>query len=75
MYKNDWSQQRSIRKMWSWNYWQKERIEYRRDLEIKSDYKNLAQSFDKCDPKGQKYRQELTPNAKSQRCRMFVVMI
>ena len=29
----------------------------RRDLEIESDYKNLAQIFDKCDPNGQKYRQ------------------
>ena len=44
----------------------------RRDLEIESDYKNWAQIFDKCDPKGQKYRQELTPNAESRLCRVFV---
>ena len=44
----------------------------RRDLEIESDYKNFAQIFDKCDPNGQKYRQELTPNAEFERCKMCV---
>ena len=34
--------------------------------------RNLAQIIDKCYPKGQKYRQELTPNAESERCKMFV---
>ena len=28
--------------------------------------------FDKCDPEKQKCRQELTPNAEYQRCRIFV---
>ena len=31
----------------------------RRDLEVKSDYDNWAQIFDKCDPEKQKYRYEL----------------
>ena len=44
----------------------------RKDLEVESDVANWAMIFDKCDPKKQKYRQELTPNAKSQRCRVFV---
>ena len=44
----------------------------RKDLEIESDVTNWAQIFDKFDPKKQKYRQELTPNAKYQRCRIFV---
>ena len=44
----------------------------RKDLEIESDVANWSQIFDKCDPKKQKYRQELTPNAKYQRCRVFV---
>ena len=39
----------------------------RKDLEIESDA-----NCDKCDPKKQKYRQELTPNAEYQRCRVFV---
>ena len=44
----------------------------RKDLEVESDVANWAQIFDKCDPEKQKYRQELTPNAEYQRCRMFV---
>ena len=54
--------------MWSWNYWQRNR----KDLEVESDVANWAQIFDKCDPKKQKYRQELTRNAKYQQCRVFV---
>ena len=42
----------------------------RKELEVKSDVTNWAQIFDKWDPKKQKYRQELTPNAKYQRCRV-----
>ena len=44
----------------------------RKDLEVESDVTNWAQIFDKCDPEKQKYRQELTPNAEYQRCRVFV---
>ena len=44
----------------------------RKDLGVESDVANWAQIFDKCDPEKQKYRQELTPNAKYQRCRVFV---
>ena len=44
----------------------------RKDLEIDSDCANWAMIFDKCDPEKQKYRQELTPNAEYQRCRVFV---
>ena len=44
----------------------------RKDLEVKSDVTNRAQIFHKCDPEKQKYRQELMPNAKYQRCRVFV---
>ena len=44
----------------------------RKDLEIESDVANSAMIFDKCDPKKQKYRPELTPNAEYQRCRVFV---
>ena len=44
----------------------------RKVLEVKSDVANWAQIFDKCDSKKLKYRQELTPNAKYQRCRVFV---
>ena len=44
----------------------------RKDLEVGSDVANWAQIFDKCDPEKQKYRQELTPNAEYQRCRVFV---
>ena len=40
----------------------------RKDLEVESDVANWAQIFDKCDPKKQKYRQELTPNAEYLRC-------
>ena len=36
----------------------------RKDLEVESNVTNWAQIFDKCDPEKQKYRQELTPNAK-----------
>ena len=42
------------------------------DFEVESDVANWAQIFDKCDPEKQKYRQELTPNAEYQRCRVFV---
>ena len=44
----------------------------RKDLETESDVASWAQIFDKCDPKKQKYRRELTPNAKYQQCRVFV---
>ena len=44
----------------------------RKDLEVESDVANWAQIFDKCDLEKQKYRQELTPNPKYQRCRVFV---
>ena len=44
----------------------------RKDLEVESDVANWAQIFDKCDPEKQKYRQELTPNAEYQPCRVFV---
>ena len=44
----------------------------RKVLEVESDVANLAPIFDKCDLKKQKYRQELTPNPKYQRCRVFV---
>ena len=40
----------------------------RKDLEVELDVANWAQIFDKCDPKKQKYRQELTPNAEYLRC-------
>ena len=41
----------------------------RKNLEVESDA-NWRHIFDKCDPKKQKYRQELTPEY--QRCRVFV---
>ena len=41
-------------------------------MEVESDVANWAQIFDKCDSEKQKYRQELTPNAEYQRCRVFV---
>ena len=44
----------------------------RKDLEVESDVANWAQIFDKCDPEKQIYRQELTPNAEYQLCRVFV---
>ena len=44
----------------------------RKDLEVESDVANLAQTFDKSDPEKQKYRQELTPNAEYQQCRVFI---
>ena len=44
----------------------------RKDLDVESDVANWAEIFDKCDPEKQKYRQELTPNAEYQRCRVFV---
>ena len=44
----------------------------RKDLEVESDVANWAQIFDKCDLGKQKYRQELTPNAEYQQCRVFV---
>ena len=45
---------------------------HRKDLEVESDVANWAQIFDKCDSEKQKYRQELTPNAEYQQCRVFV---
>ena len=44
----------------------------RKDLEVESDVANQAQIFDKWDSEKQKDRQELTPNAEYQRCRVFV---
>ena len=44
----------------------------RKDLEVESDVANWSQIFDKCDSEKQKYRQELTPNAEYQQCRVFV---
>ena len=44
----------------------------RKDLQVESDVANWAQTFDKCDPEKQKYRQELTLNAEYQQCRVFV---
>ena len=44
----------------------------RKVLEVESDVANLGLIFDKCDLEKQKYRQELTPNAEYQRCRVFV---
>ena len=44
----------------------------RKDLEVESDVANWAQTFDKCDPKKQEYRHELTPNTKLQQYRVFV---
>ena len=41
-------------------------------MEVESDVANWAQIFGRCDPEKQKYRQELTPNAKYRRCRVFV---
>ena len=32
----------------------------------------ISKFFDKCDPEKQKYRQQLTPNAEYQQCRVFV---
>ena len=44
----------------------------RKNLQVESDVANWAQTFDKCDPEKQKYRQELTLNAEYQQCRVFV---
>ena len=44
----------------------------RRDLEVQSNYDNWGQSFDKYDPKKQKYRYKLMPNTKFQSSRRFV---
>ena len=44
----------------------------RKYLEVESDVTNWEQIFDKCDPEKQKYRQELTPNAEYQQCRVLV---
>ena len=41
-------------------------------MEVESVVANWVQIFDKCDTEKQKYRQELTPNAEYQRCRVFV---
>ena len=57
-------------KMWSWNYWQRNRKDL--EVEVESDLANWAQIFDKCDPKKQKYRHELMPNTKFQQCRVIV---
>ena len=43
-----------------------------KNLEVESNVANWAQIFDKCDSEKQKYRQELTPNAEFQQCRMLV---
>ena len=43
-----------------------------KDLEVESNVANWAQIFDKCDSEKQKYRQELTPDAEYQQCRVFV---
>ena len=43
-----------------------------KDLEVESDYEKWAQISDKFDPKKQKCRQELRPNCKLKRCRVFV---
>ena len=67
------NQQRSMQKMWNWNYWRRKCFWInRRELETELDYDNWTQIFDKFDPKKQKYRQELISNAKSQQCRLFV---
>ena len=59
--------------MLSWNYWQRRYFWVnRKDLEVETDVANWAQIFDKCDLGKQKYRQELTPNAEYQWCRVFV---
>ena len=59
--------------MLSWNYWQRRYFWVnRKDLEEETDVANWAQIFDKCDLGKQKYRQELTPNAEYQWCRVFV---
>ena len=44
----------------------------RRDLEVQSNYDNWGQSFDKYDPKKQKYRYKLMPNTKFQSSRRFI---
>ena len=44
----------------------------RKDLEVESDIAIWEEIFDKCDPKKQKYRQELTHNAIYQRYRVFL---
>ena len=44
----------------------------RKDFKVESDVANWAQIFGKYDPRKQKYRQELTPNAEYQQCRVFV---
>ena len=41
-------------------------------MKVESDVANWAQTFDKCDPGKPKYRQELSPNAEYQQCRVFV---
>ena len=43
----------------------------RRDLEVESDYNNLAQIFGKCNQEKQKYRHKLIPDTKFQLCRRF----
>ena len=47
----------------------------RKKLEVKSDVANWAQIFDKCDPRKQKYREELTPNAKYQQSRQLLLLL
>ena len=43
----------------------------RKDLEVESDYDNVAQTVNKCDSEKQKHRYELMPNTKFQQCRRF----
>ena len=50
MYNNASNQERSIEKMWNWDYrWWKICWVNTRDLEVESDVANWAQNFDKCD--------------------------
>ena len=44
----------------------------RKDLQVESDLVNWAPIFNKCDLEKQRYKQDLTPNAKYQPCRVFV---
>ena len=64
-------------KKWKFEIIDKERYfrVNRKDLEAESDVANWPQIFDKCHPKKQKYRRELTPNAKFQQYWVFVSSI
>ena len=44
----------------------------KKNLEVESDVDNWAQIFCKCAKEKKKYRQELTPNAKYQQCKVFL---